>query len=113
MLRKAINIRLYSIQKLFQLPIAVKIQFLKTFILPYFDYCATFCIYFSNTILQKLANTYNNCIFKLLNNSEIRTTIVNTSDDFNKWNKIQFKWVSTSLGNQIMYIYSKNFLLFK
>ena len=32
-IRKALNIRLYSIQKLFQLPIAVKIQFLKTHVL--------------------------------------------------------------------------------
>jgi hypothetical protein len=48
--------------------------------------------HFSNTILQKLANTYNNCIFKLLNISEIRTTIVNTRDDFNKWNNILEKY---------------------
>jgi hypothetical protein len=64
--KRSINIRLHSIQKLFQLPLAVKIQFLKTFILPYFDYCATLCIYFSKEILQKLANTYNTCIFKLI-----------------------------------------------
>ena len=31
-IRKSINIRLYSIQKLFYLPLAVKIQFIKTFI---------------------------------------------------------------------------------
>jgi hypothetical protein len=83
-IRKAINIRLYSIQKLFQLPISVKIQFLKTFILHYFDYCTALCIYFSNTILQKLTNTYNSCIYKLLNIPEIRTTNINTTHDFNK-----------------------------
>ena len=38
-IKRSINIRLYAIQKLFQLPLAVKIQFFKTFILPYFDYC--------------------------------------------------------------------------
>jgi len=59
--RKSINISLYAIQKLFQLPMCVKIQFIKTFILPYFDYCSTLCIYYSIDIIQKLANTYNNC----------------------------------------------------
>ena len=44
------------------------------------------------TVLQKLENTYNNCIFKLLNISEIRTTIVNTSDDFNKLNNLLEKY---------------------
>jgi len=36
-IRKAINTRLYSIQKLNQLHLSVIIQFLKTFIQPYFD----------------------------------------------------------------------------
>ena len=33
-----------------------------------------------NFIIQRLANTYNNCIFKLFD------TIINNSDDFNNWN---------------------------
>jgi hypothetical protein len=65
--RKSINIRLNAIQKLFQLSMCVEIQFIKTFILPYFNYCSTLCIYYSNDIIQKLANTYNNCLFKLIN----------------------------------------------
>ena len=52
-IKRSINIRLYSIQKLFQLPLAVKIQFLKTFILPYFDYCATLCIYITQNQFYK------------------------------------------------------------
>jgi len=87
-IKRSINIRLYSIQKLFQLPLAVKIQFLKTFILPYFDYCATLCIYYSKSILQKLANLYNNCIFKLINVKSIHDSVINSSDDFNKWNTL-------------------------
>ena len=55
-LRKSINTRLYSIQKLFQLSMPVKVQFFKTFIYPYFDYCVTLCIYFPKYIIQKLAN---------------------------------------------------------
>ena len=58
----------------------------KTFILPYFDYCATLCIYFPKFIIQKLANTYNNCIFKLFDTKTISGTIINNSDDFNNWN---------------------------
>jgi hypothetical protein len=85
-IKRSINIRLHSIQKLFQLPLAVKIQFLKTFILPYFDYCATLCIYFSKEILQKLANTYNTCIFKLIDVKAIRDSIINSSEEFNEWN---------------------------
>ena len=87
-IKRSINIRLYSIQKLFQLPLAVKIQFLKTFILPYFDYCATLCIYYSKSILQKLANSYNNCIFKLINVKSVHDSIINSSEDFNKWNTL-------------------------
>jgi hypothetical protein len=85
-LRKSINTRVYSIQKLFQLPMCVKIQFFKTFILAYFDYCATLCIYFPKFIIQKLANTYNNCIFKLFGTKTICGMIINNSDDFNNWN---------------------------
>jgi len=84
--RKSINTRLYSIQKLFQLDLTVKIQFLKTFILPYFDYCSTLCIYFSKEIIQKLANSYNNCIFKLVNTKKICDFTIYTSNDFNLWN---------------------------
>jgi hypothetical protein len=91
-IKRSINIRLYAIQKLFQLPLAVKIQFLKTFILPYFDYCATLCIYFPKSIIQKLANLYNNFIFKLLDVKSIRDSIINSSDDFNKWNSLLEKY---------------------
>jgi len=87
-IKRSINIRLYSIQKLFQLPLAVKIQFLKTFILPYFDYCATLCICYSKSILQKLANSYNNCIFKIINVKSVHDSIINSSEDFNKWNTL-------------------------
>jgi len=80
-IRKAINTRLYSIQKLFHLPLSVKIQFIKTFILPYFDYCQTLCIYFSKEIIQKLANTYNNCLFKLLNTKAICNFSILTSEN--------------------------------
>jgi hypothetical protein len=39
-----------------------------------------------NFIIQKLANTYNNCIFKLFDTKAICGTIINNSDDFDNWN---------------------------
>jgi hypothetical protein len=66
-LRKSINKKLYSIKKLFYLSFQVKLQFFKTFILPYFDYCSTLIIYFIKTIIQKIANYYYYCLSRLLN----------------------------------------------
>lgn len=60
----------------------MKIQFFKTFILPCFDYCSTLLIYFTKEAIQKLANTYNQCLFKLLN---IKCKI-NESNDYNTLN---------------------------
>ena len=38
-IQSSINCKLYSIKRLFYLSTSVKIQFFKSFILPYFDYC--------------------------------------------------------------------------
>jgi hypothetical protein len=62
---KTINIKLYSIRRLFYLATSVKIQFFKSFILPYFDYCCSLYIYFPKAILTKLSNFYYLCLFKL------------------------------------------------
>ena len=61
---------MYSIKKLFYLSTAIKIQFYKTFILPYFDYCLSLAIYYSSTVLQKLCNCYNMCLCKLFNSTK-------------------------------------------
>ena len=82
--RKAINKRLYSIKRLFFLTMSVKIQFFKTFILPHFDYCATISIYLPKSSIQKLANTYNNCIFNLFNTKETRDFKILDNKDYNK-----------------------------
>ena len=63
-LRLAINKRLYSIKNLFFLPTSVKIQFFKSFILPYFDYCSTLLAYFNKQMIQKLSNCYNKLYFR-------------------------------------------------
>jgi len=81
-LRIKINQRLFSIKKIFFLNDSVKLQFFKTFILPYFDYCSTLLIYYPKSTIQKIMNSYNFCHLKLFN---IKYDI-NTSDDFNKMN---------------------------
>jgi len=44
---------------------SVKVQFFKTFILPYFDYSSTLLCYFSKEAIIKLAKSYYFSIFKL------------------------------------------------
>ena len=80
--RRAVNIRLYSIKKLFYLPFQVKLQFFKTFILPHFDYCSTLLIYFKKRAIQKIADCYYLSIYKLFNMSHN----IQFSSDFNLFN---------------------------
>ena len=61
------NRKMFSIKRLFQLSFSVKLQFFKTFVLPYFDYCGTLAIYLTKTVLTKLCNSYYFCLFKLFN----------------------------------------------
>ena len=64
-LRLQINKKLYCIKNLFYLSFSVKVQFFKTFILPFFDYCLSLVIYFPKAIIQRLSNCYYLCLFKL------------------------------------------------
>ena len=58
----SINSKLFSIKRIFYLSTSVKVQFFKTFILPYFDYCSTLSIYFSKAVIQRLCNKYFLCL---------------------------------------------------
>ncbi len=51
--------------EIFYLSTSVKVQFFKTFILPYFDYCLTLLIYFNKATIQQLCNKYYLCLHKL------------------------------------------------
>jgi hypothetical protein len=62
---RTVNKKLFSINRLFYLATSVKLQFFKSFILPYFDYCSSIFIFFPKLILQKLSNLYFLCLFKL------------------------------------------------
>ena len=54
-----INRKLYSIKNIFYLSNDVKLQFFKTFILPYFDYSISLLVYFSKESVRKLAKLYH------------------------------------------------------
>lgn len=101
-LRRKVNQRLYSIKGLFFLSLRVKIQFLKTFILPYFDYCSSLIIYFSREIIQKLANSYNNCIFNLIDVKKLLNTQINLASDFNLWNNKLEKYGLNAFQHRII-----------
>ena len=63
----SINRNLCSINRLFYLSRDVKIQFIKTFILPFFDYCLSLIIYFSHVLIIKLAYIYHHCLSESFN----------------------------------------------
>ncbi len=73
--------KLYSIKRLFFLCTSVKIQFLKTFILPYFDYCLSLLIYFRKTTIQRINNCFNLCLYKLLN---FKKSVDDNIEEFNE-----------------------------
>ena len=81
---RAINSKLFSIDRLFNLSSSVKIQFIKTFVLPYFDYCSSLCIYFNHEALSKLLNKYYYCIYKLFNISFTEFTSISQIYDLLK-----------------------------
>ena len=80
-LRLSVNKKLYSIKRLFFLCTSVKIQFLKTFILPYFDYCLSLLIYFPKTTIQRINNCFNLCLYKLLN---FKKSVDDNIEEFNE-----------------------------
>jgi hypothetical protein len=79
-LKKAITKKLFIIKNMFHLSSAVRLQFFKTFILPYFDYCLSISIYFNNKQIDELENLYNFCLLKLFN---IKLRFLNLIDKYN------------------------------
>lgn len=62
---RTINSKLFTIKGLFYLCTSVKVQFFKSFIMPYFDYCSSLYIYFNQESLKLLVNKFYFCIYKL------------------------------------------------
>lgn len=86
--RKMINRKLYSIKRLFYLCMSVKVQFFKTFVLPYFDYCLSLLVYFPKSTIQGLSNCFNCCLYKLFK-IKLDYNVDNniTDEDINNFNK--------------------------
>jgi len=61
-----INRKLFSIKRIFCLPYSVKIQFFKSFIMPYYDYCSSLIIYWSKTAIRKIVRSFYNSVRILL-----------------------------------------------
>ena len=82
---RQINIKLFSIKRLFYLCSSVKNQFFKTFILPYFDYCLSLYMYYPKKQIQKLADCFYICLDKLFHyrsTSKLRNLNPNMLNDF-------------------------------
>ncbi len=58
--------RMHAIRRIYYLSHKVKEQFLKTFVLPYFDFGLSLIPYFSQTAINKLAKAYYNAIYYIL-----------------------------------------------
>jgi hypothetical protein len=58
---RQINIKLFSIKSLFQLATTVKVQFFKTFVLLYFDYCSSLALCYPRCLVKKLTYYYYTC----------------------------------------------------
>jgi hypothetical protein len=84
-LKKSITKKLFIIKNMFHLSAAVRLQFFKTFILPYFDYCLSIFIYFNNKQIEELENLYNFCLLKLFN---MKLKFLNLLDKYNLLKKL-------------------------
>ena len=65
-LKSAVCSKLFTVKNLFFLSCDIKVHFLKTFLLPHFEYRSSLFVYFSNTLLNKLYKLYNLCLYILL-----------------------------------------------
>ena len=86
----SINRKLYSIHRLFYLSTDIKVQFMKTFILPYFDYCLSLAIYYSHSIIRKLAHIYHDCLSKLFNLNFSNNSAIEINSKLKKFNLFSF-----------------------
>ena len=88
--KKEINKKIHSIKRLFYLSLPVKIQFFKSYILPYFNYCITLCIYFPKTSLQSLCNFYYFSLHKILK-FNVPNNVINANIFLDKYNLSSFQ----------------------
>jgi len=99
---KKTNPKLYSIKNVFHLPLSVRLQNFKTFILPLFDYCLSLIIYFPKYSIQKLQHYYYTCLFKLFGLCFTNYTNEETEISLKKFGLISFEYrVFFKLGSYL------------
>ena len=69
----------------------MKLQFFKTCVLPYFDYCLSLIIYYSKEALQKLCNLYYNILYKLFKLQLMNMEINSVNDYLKRYNLFSFQ----------------------
>jgi len=74
----------------------VKLQFFKSFILPYFDYGMSLSIYYHKTAIQKLSKAYYFCLFKLFGYKFVGKTHEEIANELSKDNLTSFSHRLTS-----------------
>jgi hypothetical protein len=89
---RQINSKLFSIKRLFYLSTAVKLQFFKTFILPYFDYCMSLHIYYPKVAIIKLTKCFYLCLYKLFNFNFDSCSPNSTNDALVKYGLYSFEY---------------------
>jgi hypothetical protein len=91
-----VNKRLFALKRLFFLSHNIKIQFFKTFLLPYFDYCTTLTIYIDKTISKKLFKCYYASLFRLFKYNFVNSDLVFVNSRLKKFGlaPIQYRLVS-------------------
>ena len=63
-LKSTINRKLYSIKRLFFFEFNQD-SILQDFYPPHFDYCSSLLLYFTKTVIKRIENFYNICLFRL------------------------------------------------
>jgi hypothetical protein len=91
-----VNKKIHCIKRLFYLSTNVKLQFFKTFLLTYFDYCLTLTISYRKTALQKLSNLYYNCLNKLFKF---------------QLNNMEFKWINDFLKKYNLFSFNSEYFI--
>jgi hypothetical protein len=86
----SINKKLFAIKRMFFLPFDVKLQFFKSFILPYFDYGSSLLVYFHKQAIHKLCKTYYLCLNKLFKFKFIDKTDDEINDSLKAFNLFSF-----------------------
>ncbi len=64
---KKVNFKVYRIKRLLFLPQKTRILFFKAFILPHSDYCNSWFVYFTHSLISRLESLFNSTVFKMFN----------------------------------------------